>query len=141
MTVTTTTTTTITTDSACTDTNTNSSTVKGKSETDMMMKPSLPITDTTVTSSISCSEPSSYRLLLDRLHHNAIIYPKKRAMAFVIPSSSSVSSSSSPYNVKIEREITYAELEYETDQLAISLLEEHQIKKGDRYVLIIIVDC
>ena len=140
MTVTTTTTTTITTDSACTDTNTNSSTVKGKSETDLM-KPSLPITDTTGISSISCSEPSSYRLLLDRLHHNATIYPKKRAMAFVIPSTASSSTTSSPYNVKIEREITYAELEYETDQLAISLLEEHQIKKGDRYVLIIIVDC
>ena len=94
------------------------------------VEPSLPTTPIVANSDTSL-------LLLDRLRHNATIYPKKRAMAFV--TSSSQSSSSSSYKVKIEREITFAELEYETDRLALSLLEEHQITNGDRYVRLIVV--
>jgi acyl-CoA synthetase (AMP-forming)/AMP-acid ligase II len=69
--------------------------------------------------------------LLDRLHHNATLYPNKRAMAFITPSSSNSTTNTTKLN--IEREVTYTELESETNRIAISLLEEHNIKRGDRY--------
>lgn len=106
--------------------NATKSTAKASTCSEDHVKPSEPNTDTSSDASL---------LLLDRLHHNATLYPNKRAMAFVTSTTSS-STSPSPYNVKIEREISYAEFEYETDRLAASLLEEHQIAKGDRYVII-----
>ena len=108
---------------------TTAATDTAKVGSDDHVEPSLPTTPIVANSDTSL-------LLLDRLRHNATIYPKKRAMAFV--TSSSQSSSSSSYKVKIEREITFAELEYETDRLALSLLEEHQITNGDRYVRLIL---
>jgi hypothetical protein len=85
-------------------------------------------------------------LLLDRLRTNARLYPQKRAMAFLIAASKSVSTaasvssaSSAVTSTKIEREISYAELEHETDRLALSLQREHQLKKGDRYVYVYFV--
>ena len=109
---------------------TTAATDTAKVGSDDHVEPSLPTTP------IVAANSDTSLLLLDRLRHNATIYPKKRAMAFV--TSSSQSSSSSSYKVKIEREITFAELEYETDRLALSLLEEHQITNGDRYVRLIL---
>jgi hypothetical protein len=88
------------------------------------------------------SSEDASALLLDRLRHNAKLHPKKRAMAFITSASSSSSTASAAstssttlsHKVKMEREISYAELEYETDRLALSLLNEHKIAKGDRYV-------
>jgi hypothetical protein len=134
MTVTTTTTTIKSTEKDDANDTANKSTAKAITGSEDHLKPSVPSTNTSSDASL---------LLLDRLHRNATLYPKKRAMAFVTSSSSSSttssSTSSSPYNVKIEREITYAEFEYESDRLAASLLEEHQIAKGDRYVIILFV--
>ena len=113
---------------------TTAATDTAKVGSDDHVEPSLPTTP------IVAANSDTSLLLLDRLRHNATIYPKKRAMAFVTSSSSSQSSSSSSsYKVKIVREITFAELEYETDRLALSLLEEHQITNGDRYVRLILV--
>jgi hypothetical protein len=71
-------------------------------------------------------------LLLKRLKYNATMNPNKRAMAFVMPLSNSSRGSSS--KITIEHEISYADLESETDMLATSLLEKHNLRKGDRYV-------
>jgi hypothetical protein len=78
------------------------------------------------------TDPSD--LLLDRLHHNVTLFPKKRAMAFIAPSSNNTIKSAT--NINIEHEVTYAELESETNRLAKSLLEEHRIQRGHRYVQI-----
>jgi acyl-coenzyme A synthetase/AMP-(fatty) acid ligase len=63
-------------------------------------------------------------LLLDRLGKNASTFATKRAVAFLSPGKD---------GGKLEREITYAQVEAETTALACLLLEKG-LKQGDRCV-------
>ncbi|CAB9527462.1 Putative fatty-acid--CoA ligase FadD21 [Seminavis robusta] len=65
-------------------------------------------------------------LLLDRLAKNASTYAKKKAVAFLAPGKD---------GGKIQRELTYAQVEAETSALA-SLLLEKGLKHGDRALLV-----
>lgn len=64
-------------------------------------------------------------LLLDRLAANAQKTPDKQATAFIAPGSN---------GGKIEKKLTYQELEQETSELA-SRLVAAGIQKGDRCVI------
>jgi acyl-coenzyme A synthetase/AMP-(fatty) acid ligase len=61
-------------------------------------------------------------LLLDRLSQNASKYSSKKAIHFLSPGKN---------GGKVEREMTYEQVESETTALACMLLEKG-IKKGDR---------
>jgi hypothetical protein len=95
----------------------------------------LPLTDLVLphaTVGTESNDSDHSDLLLKRLKRNAATYPNKRAMAFVMPLSNISKGPSS--KITIEHELSYADLESETDMLATSLLEKHNLRKGDRYV-------
>jgi hypothetical protein len=71
-------------------------------------------------------------MLLARIKQNAMLHPNKRAMAFLVPSSTGAGSKTT-----ISQECTYVQVESESTALAISLLEKHKLKKGDRCVKIL----
>jgi hypothetical protein len=68
-------------------------------------------------------------MLLARLKQNAMLYPNKRALVFLAPSTAGAVS-----KIVISQERTYEQVESESTLLSISLLVKHKLKKGDRYV-------
>jgi len=68
-------------------------------------------------------------LMLDRLKANAATHASKRAIAFLAPAKN---------GGKLERELTYAQVEADTTAMACLLLEKG-LKQGDRYVYILLV--
>lgn len=70
-------------------------------------------------------------LLLERLSQNARTYATKKAVTFLAPG---------PQGGKVEREMTYEQIEVETTALAGRLLDKG-LKQGDRYVIVCVCFC